>query len=87
MNWTEIYRHAVGDRTAVVLKREGPAEYVLPPGAKPCRIIPCPGSYFPCHDEQCEMVWEEDDEGFGTWTECACEPRARQRRDGLTEDL
>lgn len=65
----------------MVFKREDPAEYVLPPGVKPCRIIPCPGSYFPAHDEQCEMEWQEDETGWGWFTDCDCEPRARERRD------
>lgn len=79
MDWTEIYRDAV--KVQVLAMPATPAAYTPPPGAKPCRIIPCPGSYFPHHDEQCEMVWEEDDEGWGAWKECACEPRARAVRD------
>lgn len=72
MNWTRFYKDAV-DLPALV------APSFMEPG-KPCRIIPCPGSYFPCHDEQCEMVWEGD-EDFGEWTDCDCEPRARKHRD------
>lgn len=79
MNWTRFYKDAV-DLPALV------APSFMEPGqerqwGKPCRVIPCPGSYFPAHDEQCEMVWEEDDQGWGWFTECSCEPRARERRD------
>lgn len=70
MNWTDIYRHAVGDIEVVFIKAAPPEGNV-----KPCQIIPCPGSYFPAHDEQCEMVREED---FVN-TDCQCEPRARER--------
>lgn len=79
MNWTEIYRHAVhGD---IFLIKSDPPEGVLDlADAKPCRIIPCPGSYFPCHDETCETVWDDEEE---VWTDCLCEVRARAVRDAL----
>lgn len=77
MDWTEIYRDAVG----LVFAYERGREQARTGEVKPCRIIPCPGSYFPCHDEQCEMVWEEDETGWGRFTDCDCEPRARERRD------
>lgn len=80
MNWTEIYRDAVNGRDILLVKAVPPEGVIDLENVKPCRIIPCPGSYFPGHDEQCEMVWEEDDE-WGRWTECFCEPRARERRD------
>jgi hypothetical protein len=81
MDWTEIYRDAVDGRPLVREDLEWPRPAPPVEGLKTCRIIPCPGSYFPAHDEQCEMVWEEDDEGWGAWKECACEPRARAVRD------
>lgn len=74
MDWTEIYRDAVG----LVFAYERGREQARTGEAKPCRIIPCPGSYFPGHDDQCEMVWDEEAEG---WVDCLCEPRARERRD------
>lgn len=77
MNWTEIYQHAVyGD---ILLIKSNPPEGVL--DLKACRPIPCPGSYFPAHDEACEMEWQEDETGWGWFTDCDCEPRARERRD------
>lgn len=77
MDWTEIYRDAVG----LVFSYERGREQARTGEAKPCRIIPCPGSYFPAHDEQCEMEWQEDETGWGWFTDCECEPRARMRRD------
>lgn len=75
MNWTEIYRDVV--KVQVLAIPGTPAAYD-PSTAKLCRIIPCPGSYFPCHDDQCEMVWDDEAEG---WVDCGCEPRARAVRD------
>lgn len=89
MDWTEFFRDAVRAKDIQLVKpfmESGQERQWGPDTVKPCRIIPCPGSYFPCHDEQCEAVWEPDDEGL-YYPECACEPRARARRDGLTEDL
>jgi hypothetical protein len=78
IDWTEIYRDTVRGEDVVFVRGE-PGEGVIDlADVKPCRIIPCPGSYFPGHDEQCEMVWDEEDFVF---TECACEPRARAVRD------
>lgn len=76
-DWTEIYRDAVRpafvyDRAKVMTDPEYEGEH------RTCRIIPCPGSYFPAHDEQCEMSWDEDEY---TYTDCQCEPRARAVRD------
>lgn len=72
MNWTEIYRHAV-DGTEVVFIKAAPPEGAV----KPCRIIPCPGSYFPAHDDRCEMLWNAMEE---VWEDCHCEERARARQ-------
>jgi hypothetical protein len=78
VNWTEIYRDAVAGTPVVREDVEWPQP--LPPleGAKSCRPIPCPGSYFPYHDDDCELSWSE--EGPVT-EECGCEPRARAVRD------
>lgn len=75
IDWTAVYTDAV---TTPEVVYKPPEEYTLPPGAKPCRIIPCPGSYFPAHDAQCESFFVE---GAYAWTECDCEPRARAVRD------
>lgn len=78
IDWTEVYRDAV-DGAEITIVEAYPAQ---PPEEiielKSCRIIPCPGSYFPAHDEKCEMDW--DGEEF-VWTDCECEPRARAVRD------
>lgn len=77
INWTEIYKDAVG--RDILLVKAVPAEGVVDlSDVKPCRIIPCPGSYFPGHDEQCEMWWDTEN---AVWTDCFCEPRARAVRD------
>lgn len=73
-NWTEIYRDAV--KMQALTEPGIPGTAVDLANVKPCRIIPCPGSYFPCHDEQCEMSWDEEEFVF---TDCQCEPRARAR--------
>jgi hypothetical protein len=72
VNWTEVYKDAVVFQG--VAYTQSPAQ---PGNVKTCRIIPCPGSYFPAHDETCEMVWDEERE---EWSDCYCEERARARQ-------
>lgn len=81
MDWTEIYRDAVTGKEVKIVRADPPEGVIDLSTVKPCRPIPCPGSYFPCHDEQCEMIWEEDETGWGRFTNCDCEPRAQERRD------
>lgn len=85
IDWTKFYSDAVTQdilRPALEAAGVGNADQLaVRYETKPCRVIPCPGSYFPAHDGTCEMRWEEDEE-WGHWTECACEQRARAVRDG-----
>lgn len=78
MNWTEIYKDAVG-RDILLVKAVPPEGVIDLATVKTCRVIPCPGSYFPCHDESCEMSWDEEEFVF---TDCRCEERAREAIDG-----
>lgn len=81
MDWTEIYRDAVTGKEVKIVRADPPEGVIDLSTVKTCRPIPCPGSYFPCHDEQCEMIWEEDETSWGWFTDCDCEPRAQERRD------
>jgi hypothetical protein len=74
MDWTQIYRDAVTGKDIKLVRADPPEGIIDLNAMKPCRIVPCPGSYFPAHDEQCEMSWDEEDFAY---TDCQCEPRAR----------
>lgn len=75
MDWTEIYRDAVTGKDILLVRADPPEGIIDLSTVKACRVIPCPGSYFPYHDDWCEMVWDGENEVF---TECDCEPRARK---------